>query len=352
MVVTSPSIHVSAPQFSGIPGALAALTLAQFVDGALPHLCKRALATVPPFEQVLPADAEVVRSFDLAGNRSWIIDGQGWRARLETHRTSAGGDVEVFATSAELAEAIAETFVSRCPAPHVEDSVDVTMWHRSDRGPASRRRPVTTSPWGAVARNYPARVRAALDELVTVSPSGDGGRVILLHGAAGTGKTSAIRSLLWEWRRFASPHVVLDGDTFVHDPGYVAEVTTQDVGDRWVVVIIEDAGDLVDDDHPFGGGLAQLLNLTDGIVGTGTRALFVLTTNEPIAKLHPAITRPGRCLANIEFTCFSRQEAAAWLGVEHGVPLDGLTLAELYQRRGETLQITSLEETASHGVYL
>jgi hypothetical protein len=290
---------------------------------------------------------------DQNGHRTWIVDGDGWRARVERHRLHGDGDVDVFARTAELAEAVAIDIASRCTAPTATDTVDVTMWHRADRSPSSRKHPVHTSPWSETARNYPPAVRRALDRLVGFVPHEQDGRVVLLHGEPGTGKTTAIRTLLWEWRAWASAHLVLDGDTFVHDAGYLAEVTTQPVGnDRWVVVVIEDAGDLVDDEHPFGGDLSKVLNISDGIVGMGTNALFVLTTNEQVRSVNPALTRPGRCAANIEFVAFTRREAIEWLATDRDVPSDGLTLAQLYERSSASPQITNIEEPTVHGVYL
>ena len=57
-----------------------------------------------------------------------------------------------------------------------------------------------------------------------------------------------------------------------------------------------------------------------------------MTTNEEIRKLHPAVARPGRCAANVEFTSLSGEEATAWLD-RHGVKRaarDRRTLASLY----------------------
>ena len=62
--------------------------------------------------------------------------------------------------------------------------------------------------------------------------------------------------------------------------------------------------------------------------------LVLVTTNEPIKKLHPAVARPGRCAANVEFVTMSSEEASEWLSA-HG-SADGagasMTLAELYAR--------------------
>jgi len=73
--------------------------------------------------------------------------------------------------------------------------------------------------------------------------------------------------------------------------------------------------------------------------------LVLVTTNEPMDAIHPAIKRPGRCLANIEFRRFNKQEAGIWLSDEDNVVTadEDKTLAELYheQRDDKTLQVES-----------
>jgi hypothetical protein len=81
-----------------------------------------------------------------------------------------------------------------------------------------------------------------------------------------------------------------------------------------------------------GQGLSRILNLADGLLGQGQRCLLLVTTNEPIGRLHPALRRPGRCWAEIEFTPFSGGEAATWLrrrGASRRAP-GSATLAELF----------------------
>ena len=45
------------------------------------------------------------------------------------------------------------------------------------------------------------------------------------------------------------------------------------------------------------------------MLGQGLNTLVLLTTNEEIARLHPAVVRPGRCLCLIEFERFNAAEA-------------------------------------------
>jgi hypothetical protein len=68
------------------------------------------------------------------------------------------------------------------------------------------------------------------------------------------------------------------------------------------------------------------------LIGHGLRVLALVTTNEEVRKLHPAVARPGRSAANIEFTALSAEEAAAWR-VRHGIEgadAGPTTLASLY----------------------
>jgi ATP-dependent 26S proteasome regulatory subunit len=78
--------------------------------------------------------------------------------------------------------------------------------------------------------------------------------------------------------------------------------------------------------------LSRLLNVVDGLIGQGLRVLVLVTTNEPIRALHPAVARPGRCAANIEFDPLSADEASAWLKA-HGQEQPSeipMPLAELF----------------------
>jgi ATP-dependent 26S proteasome regulatory subunit len=104
----------------------------------------------------------------------------------------------------------------------------------------------------------------------------------------------------------------------------------------WRVLVLEDTGELLTADAKvvIGQGLSRFLNVVDGLIGQGLRVLVLVTTNEPIRKLHPAVARPGRCAANVEFAALNSDEASDWLAA-HDVA-DGagasMTLAELYAR--------------------
>jgi hypothetical protein len=105
---------------------------------------------------------------------------------------------------------------------------------------------------------------------------------------------------------------------------------------KWKIILLEDAGELfgVDAKEKMGQGLAQLLNLTDGMLGQGLKLVFIVTTNETIEKLHPAVSRPGRCAVRQVFQALSKEEANNWLKahkVEDEVT-EASTIAKLYAK--------------------
>jgi hypothetical protein len=328
---------------------LTSLLLDDLASGRLPFVRTAVIHPAPALEDLVPDGAAIVRRVESDASREWLCEGDGYRARI--NRSLIGVvNVDVYAEAVELAERILEDVRGRCPEPPPADDVPISIW--SGSGSRIRRR-LACPPWSVVSRNYPGPVRDALSALAAMRPGDDGGRVVLLHGEPGTGKTTAIRSLLWEWRSWARAEVISNGEALLRDPAYFNEIATAHRVEEWQVLVLEDAGELVDHDLFCGGDLSRLLNLTDGIVGAGSKTLFLLTTNERIGEPHRALTRPGRCLANIEFTRFSRREAVEWLGGQStGVRPEGMTLAELYDHTSTASMIVTSTEAAPSRLYL
>jgi hypothetical protein len=203
------------------------------------------------------------------------------------------------------------------PAPE-PDRVSVAFWMNGQRGPHVRHREIETPELSAIADNYEAGVRRELERLAAVrAPEGEGS-LILWRGAPGTGKSHALRALARAWSDWCTTHFVMDPEElFGRGGAYMLDLLAWDDGDedRWRLVALEDAGELIAADAraTTGQALSRLLNVTDGILGQGTRTLVLITTNEPVGRLHPATRRAGRCLADIEFRPLSAAEANAWL---------------------------------------
>ena len=226
------------------------------------------------------------------------------------------------------------------PRP-VSERVSIAFWMRGEWGGDIRHREIEAQSFDELAENYSAPVRVALEQLMATRAP-DRGRLILWRGEPGTGKSHALRALVRAWAPWCSAHFIMDPDELLgHGGAYMLDVLTWGDGDddRWRLLILEDAGELITPDarSVAGQALSRLLNVADGLIGQGTRTLLLITTNEPVKRLHPATRRPGRCLADIEFTPLSVAEANAWLaarGVERRVDRP-TPLAELFGRSND-----------------
>lgn len=227
---------------------------------------------------------------------------------------------------------------------------------------------MTAPSWSEISKNYPVAVRARLDQLMATSRPEMTGKLILWHGAPGTGKTTALRALARAWQPWCATQYVSDPERFFADPGYMGHVLTRPAKARygptldepgeteaiWRLVIAEDADEYLRSSarRDAGAALGRLLNLTDGILGQGINFLVLLTTNEEQSRLHPAITRSGRCLTRVEFAPFTVAEARHWADGVAEVAGAGGTLADLLERRGDLRRFGEVEPRLSTGVYL
>lgn len=202
--------------------------------------------------------------------------------------------------------------------------VQVSFWNMGQRGPESSSRWIDVQPWDHSAGNYPADTRRSLDELMASHRPVEGsGKLILWNGEPGTGKTSAIRSLAWEWRDWADLQYISDPERFLGAEseyllGMLSAAQREKDESRWFVVVLEDTGEMLAPDarQRVGQALSRLLNVGDGLLGQGIRLLTLITTNEPLDHIHPAVGRPGRCFARVTFERFPATEARAWLSVK------------------------------------
>lgn len=254
------------------------------------------------------------------------------------------------AFSLDYSRKLVEQFCQE-PPEQTAHFVPTDFWYLGSEGPTRTRRNLEVSPWAEISRNYTQNVVEKMDELVKlkVAPDAGRGRMIILHGEPGSGKTNGIRALSSEWRDWALPAVVLDPDVMLQSPGYMIEIASREENGKTPLIVLEDSGELAST-QSRGQMMSRLLNMADGLATQWTKAMFLVTTNEAIGDLGAAITRPGRCLAAIEVGALTAEESGKWLGETVSAPM---TIAELYARRnsGEVIQHRD-KGTADIGMYM
>ena len=159
------------------------------------------------------------------------------------------------------------------------DNVDLHMHYNDDFGPVS-------------------------DTIIKALRNDKGKGIVLLHGKHGTGKTSYLRYLLSILDKniiYVSP----DMSNRISDPSFLSFLMQH----KNSILIIEDAENVIRTrEAGENQAVANLLNVTDGILGDGLNFKVICTFNTGFENIDPALRRKGRMIAQYEFTDLSEEK--------------------------------------------
>jgi hypothetical protein len=121
--------------------------------------------------------------------------------------------------------------------------------------------------------------------------------IVLLHGLPGSGKTTYLRYLIGKIKKkvlFLSPNIAGN----LTDPDFIDLL----IDNPNSVVVIEDAENVIMDrrSNPH-SSVANLLNISDGLLADFLNVQLVCTFNSSVALIDNALMRKGRLIARYEF---------------------------------------------------
>lgn len=142
--------------------------------------------------------------------------------------------------------------------------------------------------------------------------------LVLLHGVAGTGKTTYIRYLINNLNKriiYIPPAMT----NFISDPELIKFFITNSNS----ILVIEDAENvLIKRTAGSSQAIANILNLTDGLLSDVSNIQIVATFNTDIINIDSALLRKGRLIAKYEFKALQKDRVEA-LAKKLGVDILG-----------------------------
>lgn len=161
--------------------------------------------------------------------------------------------------------------------------------------------------------NYEEKVLRGYDRIIRDLRSPEpSGRVSILNGEPGTGKTYLIRGLIDEVPDVTVAIIQANLVSKLAEPSILPSLLNlhRDNGERPIVFIIEDADDVLAPRMADNiSAVSTILNLGDGILGKLLDIRIVCTTNQVKTEIDDAIRRPGRLSAEVHVGSLDRTPA-------------------------------------------
>lgn len=161
--------------------------------------------------------------------------------------------------------------------------------------------------------------------------------LVLLHGLPGTGKTSYIRHLTKAVKDKPIIYIPPDFACNIANPDFVAFFL--DYANS--ILIIEDAENILRSRKSGGNqSVANLLSISDGLLGDGLKLQIICTFNADISEIDEALLREGRLIAEYKFDKLSVEKTQSLLNAvykkdneEAPIVNKEMTLAQIFNHK-------------------
>lgn len=206
-----------------------------------------------------------------------------------------------------------------------------------------------------IEENYSEECVKGIKEVVNWADSPNPrGRVTILSGPTGTGKSYAIRAMITESE---NEWAIVPPSVFpsLGNPDLIEVLISERSTDKPLIMVIEDADSLIGSKHQQDRNLrSAILNIGDGILGELADVRIIFSTNEKKADMDDAVIRSGRLFRAIRFEKLEPSRANMIykrLCGKEGRYTSTVSLADVYAHANEEKRQT-LEPKSEGGQYL
>lgn len=312
-----------------------------------------------------PPEIHITRASKISGSSDYSVLIGGTLAIC--CQIDSDGDCWLFATSLVSLQAATKIIDALAAVVDIKtttaaNTIEFSLWYNSVSGVKKKRRDLFVPTWFDIKQNYALTTQEQIERILVYLETGRTERgIIILHGAAGSGKTTMVRALCRTLVDKFSANYITDIDSFLGSPSYLMDIlmdnetNTSDLdilmaprqsSVRGKFVICEDADAILCTEarERSGSNFGTLLNASDGILGQGSKTVFILSANRAREEIDPAILRNGRCVGEVMFHALPKSQARLW-AENNGVNPDSITedtvLADLYALKNEVQVVRS-----------
>lgn len=197
------------------------------------------------------------------------------------------------------------------------------MGNRFELTPFSVQERMHQFDFGHYNKGFNAASAKIVDELNSTERNG----LVLLHGGAGTGKTSYMKYLLTQVEDKKLIYMPPDMVQHLSSPGFVSFLIANA---KKSILLIEDAENILKKrEYDQNQSVSNILNISDGILGDIMQIQIVATFNCNIDEIDPALRRPGRLIKEYYFDKLGIEETSLLLKKVYSDTKDQLRSAKI-----------------------